>query len=123
MKPSCPQCHTRVVFAEHGGLFSIKCSACGWHEEGTCSSDLYPVIPTQVLVAKADPPISATALKVIRELLPFAGTQSIEALRNQLTSQDGLWIGNVPQYRIDEILPRFSVVGIRLERPTHEEDV
>lgn len=123
MRPACPKCHAVVTFEEHGGLFSIHCSACGWHEEGTCSRELYPPTPAQVLVARADAPVQASALKVLREQLSFAAAQSLETLRNQLTSPDGLWLGNVPLYRIDELRTKFSAAGIRLERPPHEEDI
>ena len=115
MTPACPKCHTVATFEEHGGVFRILCPACGWHEEGTCSRELYPPVLAQVLVAKADAPVHASALRVVREQLSFAAAQSLESLRSQLTSPDGLWLGNVPKYQINELRSKFSAAGVRLE--------
>ena len=122
MRPACPSCHTVVAFEEQGGLFSVRCPACGWHEEGTCSRELFPPTPARLFVAKAEGPVSASALKTIREQFVAAAGISLESLRTQLTSSEGFWLGNVPQYRVDELQAQFSASGLRLEEPLHEED-
>ncbi|MYM30821.1 hypothetical protein GTP58_21015 [Duganella sp. CY15W] len=105
-----------------GGLFLIKCYFCGWSEEGTCSQPLFSSIHTKFLVAKAAPPVSADALKVIRaEHLP-ARVMSLGALRNELISDGGLMVGDIPLHREQELTAKLSAVGVRLETLKHEED-
>lgn len=122
MKPSCPKCHARVSMETHGGLFLVKCPSCDWFEEGTCSQPLFSSIHTQFLVAKAAPPVSADALKVIRAEHFPARDMSLGALRNELISDFGLMVGYIPLHREHEFTAKLSAVGVRLEVLTHEED-
>jgi hypothetical protein len=122
MRPACPSCHTVVAFEEEGGLFSVRCPACGWHAEGTCSRELFPRTPARVFVAKASVPVLASGLKTIREQFVASAGISLESLRTQLTSPEGFWLGNVPQRRVDELQAKFSAAGLRLEEAPHEED-
>lgn len=100
MKPACPKCHAVVEYLEHGGLVSFRCPVCGWHEEGTVNRPIFPPIELgTALVAKAVAPISAAALKAVREECKAASAISLETLRQELTSAAGLWLGNLPAYR------------------------
>lgn len=120
-KPVCPKCHATVTFETHGGLFSIRCASCGWHEEGTCSQPLFSSIHTQFLVAKASGPISAQALKTVRTEHAPARAMSLDTLRRGLSSAEGLMIGYVPQHREGELAAKLSAVGVLLEVLPHEE--
>jgi hypothetical protein len=111
-----------VEYLENGDMYSIRCSACGRHEEGTVSRTLFPSTePGPALVAKAAEPISAAAFKVVREECKHAAAMSLEKLRKELTSEFGFWLGNLPEYRVKEIQEKFSAVGIFLEEPPHED--
>ena len=123
MRPGCPKCFTAVAYEEQGGLFSISCPNCGWHVEGTCNRPLFaPSERGPVLVARAATPVSAAALKTIREECRSEKIVSLVTLRSKLTSEDGLWLGTIPKYRVDDLRAKLSSVGIRLEEPAHEED-
>ena len=121
MKPACPNCHADVSFETHGGLFSIRCRSCGWLEEGTCNQPLFSSIHSQFLVAKATPPVSAAALKLIREEHPPAQAMSLDVLSKQLTSRNGLWIGYISRHRESELMAKLSAVGVQIEVLPHEE--
>lgn len=121
MRPACPKCHAPVAFETHGGLFSIRCGACGWLEEGTCNEPLFSSTHTQFLVAKANAPVSAAALKTIREEHAPARAMSLDDLRTQLSSGNGLWIGYIPQHLEAELVAKLSAVGIKVEVLPHEE--
>ncbi len=121
MKPACPKCFAAVPFQTHGGLFSVHCNSCGWHEEGACNGALFSSMPSKVFVAKANAPVSAAALKTIRSEHAAARAMSLDALRDELSSEGGLWIGDVPLHREHEIATKLSAVGIWLEAQQHEE--
>ena len=122
MRPSCPKCFTVVTYEEHGGLFSIRCPNCDWKEEGTCNHALLPPVERgPVLVAKAVAPVSAAALKAIREECKSKKVASLEVLRTKLTSGAGLWLGEIPKFKVAELRARLSSVGILLEELHHEE--
>jgi hypothetical protein len=122
MKPACPQCHSLAVNEEHGGLFSVHCSVCDWHIEGTANRDLFPRIdPGPCLAARAAAPVSAAALRVVRAELANAKDKAFDDVRRALTTEPGIWVGRVPPFKIDELRAKLSAVGIWLEVPAHEE--
>ncbi len=122
MKPACPQCQSLATYEEHGGLFSVLCSACDWHVEGTVNRDLLPRIdPAPYLAARAAEPVSAAALKVVRAELANAKDKTLDDIRSALTTEPGIWVGSIPAFKIDELRSKLAAVGVRLEVPAHEE--
>jgi hypothetical protein len=122
MKPACPQCHSVAIFEEHGGLFSVRCSVCDWHVEGTANRDLLPRIdPAPYLAARAAAPVSAAALKVVRAELENWKGKAFDDIRRALTTEPGIWVGSIPAFKIDELRAKLSAVGVWLEVPAHEE--
>lgn len=122
MKPACPQCHSAAICEEHGGLFSVRCSVCDWHIEGTANRDLLPrVDPAPYLAARAAAPVSAAALQVVRAELVNAKDKAFDDIRRALTTEPGIWIGSIPVFKIDELRAKLSAVGVWLEVPGHEE--
>ena len=122
MKPACPKCHATALYEEHGGLFSVRCSVCHWHLDGTVNRDLLPRIdPAPYLAARSDVPVSTAALKIVREVLVAAKNKSFDDIRNTLTTAPGMWVGNIPAHQIEDLRTLLSSVGIWLEAPAHEE--
>lgn len=110
------------MFEEHGGLFSARCTVCDWHVEGTVNRDLLPRLdPAPYLAARAVAPVSAAALKLVRTELTAAKDKTFEELRCALTTAPGIWVGNVPSYKLEELRAKLSAVGVQLEVPAHEE--
>jgi hypothetical protein len=123
MKPACPQCHSVAIYEENGGLFSIRCSVCNWHVEGTSNRDLLPRIdPPPYLAARATAPVSAAALKVVRAELANTKDKTFDDICRALTTEPGIWVGNIPASKIDELRAKLTAVGVWLEVPAHEED-
>ena len=103
-------------------MFSIRCPACGWKEEGTVNRPLGPPTkPGQILVAKSASPVSASALRVIRDECKSAAAATLADLRAALASESGFWLGYLPQRRADELSAKLSHVGIKLEPAPHED--
>lgn len=75
-----------------------------------------------VMVVKAAPPVSAVALKRVRELFAEARRLPLAGLAAQLSSADGLLVGLVQAYRLQEVETRLSGTGVRLVRAPHEEE-
>lgn len=122
MKPACEQCHSTAIYEEHGGLFSLRCSVCNWHIEGTVSRDLFPRIdPAPCMAARAATPVSTAALKVVRAELANAKDKTFDDIRRALTTEPGIWVGSIPAFKIEELRAKLSAVGVWLEVPVHEE--
>ena len=118
MIPACPHCLAAITYEEHGDLFSITCPNCGLLKEGTCNprAESGPI-----LTVKATTPVSVTALKILREEIQAARNVSLEKMRGELISDFGFWLGQLPNYRADELRDRLAPVGVRLESLPHEE--
>ena len=125
MKPSCPQCHGTTEFSEAGGLFELHCQRCDWNIEGTVSYT-WPDMPHSermpVMAAKATLPVSAAALKCVRDLFAEARQLPLSVLAAQLSSSDGLLVGLLQAYHLPEVEMQLSGTGVHLARVPHEED-
>lgn len=75
-----------------------------------------------VMVVQAAPPVSAVALKRVRELFAEARRLPLAGLAAQLSSVDGLLVGLVQAYRLQEVETRLSGTRVRLVRAPHEEE-
>jgi len=125
--PACPVCHTRVDPEFDGGLFSIRCAACGWEVNGTANSpalfgDMPPAQRMPVMSAKVEGRASASVLKLVRDTFEEAQRLPLNALAEQLTSEAGLLVGTLQAYRLAEVEPLMRNVGVQLVRVPHEED-
>lgn len=125
MKPSCPQCHGITEFSDAGGLFEVRCQHCDWSVQGTVSYT-WPEIPRTermpAMSAKAAPPVSAAALKSVRDLFVEARRLPLGVLAAQLSSTDGMLVGVLQAYRLSDVEARLSGTGVLLARVPHEED-
>ena len=74
-----------------------------------------------VMAAKAAAPISAAALKFVRDIFAEARQLPLNVLAARLSSNSGLLVGLLP-YRQSEVTARFPALGVSLERVPHEED-
>lgn len=75
-----------------------------------------------VMVAKAARPVPAATLKCMRELFIEAQRLPLGQLAAQLTSEAGLQVGHLAQYRMSEVEARLAPTGVRLERVSHEDE-
>ena len=73
------------------------------------------------LAARADAQVSVAALKVVRAELTAAKDKTFDELRCALTTEPGIWGGNVPLYKLEELRAKLSAVDIQLTVPAHEE--
>ena len=122
MQETCPVCSSPVRSETLGGLFTRECGACGWHEAGTYSWELFPPISggTVRLVAHARQPISAVVLKAVRESSRTASALAPADVSSALQAPSGLLLGDFPLYRADQLVNLFAKLGIDLERTQHE---
>ena len=125
MRAVCPQCHGTLQFSDARGLFEARCTNCDWKAEGTVSYT-WPEMPRAermpVMVAKAARPVPAATLKCMRELFIEAQRLPLGQLAAQLTSEAGLQVGHLAQYRMSEVEARLAPTGVRLERVSHEDE-
>jgi cellobiose-specific phosphotransferase system component IIB len=75
-----------------------------------------------VVSAKAAAPVAAAALKCMRDLFIEAQGLPLSQLAAQLSSADGLLVGMLAVYRMNEVEARLRQTGVRLERIPHEDD-
>ena len=125
--PTCPICHTSVDPKFDGGLFSIRCSACGWEVNGTANSPaLFADMPhterMPVMAAMVEGRASASILKLMRETFAEARRLPLNTLAEQLTSETGLVVGLQRTYRLVEVEPLMRNAGVQLVRVPHEDD-
>lgn len=125
MKAVCPQCHGTLKFSDAGGLFEARCPNCDWKAEGTVSYT-WPEVPRAermpVMAAKATRPVPAATLKCMRELFIEAQRLPLSQLAAQLTSEVGLQVGHLAQYRMSDIEACLAPAGVRLERMPHDDE-
>jgi len=74
------------------------------------------------MAAKAAPPVSAAALKCVRDLFAEARRLPLSVLAEQLSSADGLLVGLLQAYRLPEVEMRLTGTGVHLAQVPHEED-
>lgn len=125
MKPSCPQCHGTTEFSDAAGLFKVHCQRCNWIVEGTVGyawPDMPPSERIPVMAAKATAPVSAAALKRVRDLFAEARRLPLSVLAAQLSSADGLLVGLLQAYRLPEVETQLSGTGVKLVRVPREEN-
>ena len=125
MRGSCPQCRGSTEFSDAGGLFEVRCQSCDWSVEGTVSHtwpDMPPSERMPVMAVKVAPPVSAAALKRVRELFAEARRLPLAGLAAQLSSADGLLVGLVRAYCLQEVETRLFGTGVRLVRVPHEDE-
>lgn len=126
MKLVCPECQGALQFNDAGGLFEARCTSCEWKAEGTAScawGEMPRAERMPVMSAKAAAPVAAATLKCMRDLFIEARNLPLTQLAAQLSSAEGLLVGPLAVYRMNEVEARLKPTGVRLERVPHEDDV
>ena len=125
MKAVCPKCRGALQFNDAGGLFEARCMSCEWKVEGTASSawgEMPRAERMPVMSVKAAAPVAAATLKCMRDLFIEAQGLPLSQLAAQLSSADGLLVGTLAVYRMNEVEARLKPTGVRIECVPNEDD-